>query len=149
MKRKWYKKIIALSCAAMLSLAVCLPASANSSDTALSGFAGYYYSEALKSTNRSKENTTRVYVNMQTMPGSGAGIRTFGLCPDGSGNYTWQNKTYVGTAYLYSTGKYSVRNWIYEDGGRVAYLEVTSVDYNGGYFSGIWSPDSVGSYEVK
>lgn len=96
---------------------------------------------------REKANTTKVYVNWETGGAVGSMIgRVFGVGDTTRDCGTSQAGAYH-TYYIPKLGKYSLTNYVYENGFRKAQVKVCGTGKTG-YVSGKWSPDSVGSYTV-
>lgn len=113
-----------------------------------------YYSFNLNESNkvgytksRAKENSTSTYVHIQKVPGSMIKLDVQGFRPVGTGgSNSWRDETVSGTQLMF-TGKWLVRQNVYERGGRSARLKFQKYAANGTLY-GYWSPDSVGTYPV-
>ncbi|HBM79805.1 MAG TPA: hypothetical protein DD426_03050 [Clostridiaceae bacterium] len=118
---------------------------ANTADTPVQAYIGYAYSDGYDTPARAKTNSTSVYIR-QDDPYS-LWVRTFGYTPTGpNGTMEWTNQTKYGNAIL-GTGKWAIKNYIYENGGRSAYLNITMAESGTwGWVWGAWSPDCAGTY---
>ncbi|WP_163578501.1 hypothetical protein [Gracilibacillus thailandensis] len=95
---------------------------------------------------RSKENTTSTYVNVEQVPITYIYADVQGYRPSSvSGTNYWVDETLGGDKVTLSKGKWLVKQLVYENGGRSARLKFQRY-YGTGTVSGVWSPDSVGSY---
>lgn len=141
-KEKKIKLAAVLSAAVMLS-SVCLPAfAADTGDTPwhFDVTNSYSYTDP-----RPKDDATYVYVKVKFCNRrEGAEIRTMGR-PDGGG---WENDTAAGVVYLKSGHIYSVQNFIYEKDDDQAALRGSAASGTTLDASGVWSPDSVGVFEI-
>lgn len=100
---------------------------------------------------RAKTDTTSLYVNVQTGNSRSIRVQAEGVASDYSEfvNLTCVQGVLVdyvtcsiGTGYAY---KYNIHSWIYENGYRMADLSFISTSgFN--HITGVWSPDSVGTY---
>ena len=98
-----------------------------------------------ESSKREKQDTSSTYVNVEQVPSKGAWFSVYGYIPVGdAGTMTWVDETKNGRVIL-TKGKWLVRQYVYERGGRSAKLFVSKY-YQDGTVSGKWSPDSQGAY---
>lgn len=94
---------------------------------------------------RAKEDTSSTYVNLTRVPATYIYCDVEGYMPIGYvGEMRWEAKTLNGTVRI-GTGKWLIRQQVYEHGGRSARLRFQRYDADG-TVSGYWSPDSQGSY---
>lgn len=102
---------------------------------------------------RDKTDTTPLYVNIQT--GDQKYMWVFAMGCDSKGNnkinLTCVNGQYVShvtcSVGLGDSHKYNIHSWIYEEGYRYATLGFASEKYVDDYITGVWSPDSQGTYK--
>ena len=95
---------------------------------------------------RAKQNTSSTYVNVKKVPSVYVYCEVEGYRPTPiSGTNIWTNETVGGDAVTLSVGKWLVRQNVYEHGGRSARLKFKKYLMSG-TVSGVWSPDSAGSY---
>lgn len=88
---------------------------------------------------RPKTNTTGTYVS----------YLTGNTQPKGTYYSVWsagENDTRNGAGIIYPGQKRKLAQFVYEKGKRDCYLGVSPNGYNSSEISGVWSPDSVGSY---
>lgn len=105
---------------------------------------------------RAKENTTPVYLKIIDVAYSmvGVNVQAVGVhTPNTDDPITIENLTYsnghiVNTVSCYEGKNYLVRSLIYERGYRLASLRfITGMGHSISLWHGVWSPDSIGSYE--
>lgn len=89
---------------------------------------------------RSKTDSTPVYVKTTWIPANGYQVFVDGYSSSGG----WVDNT-VRTAYIQDTGEGIIRSYVHENGYKTARLRGYKAFANT-YASGVWSPDSVGSY---
>lgn len=138
-----FKKLAAvLALSGVLFAGSLVPASAagNIDDTAFE-FKFAWWNTTGNTEGRAKNDNTSSYVNCTWIPGGG-----FRVYVDGYGSNGYVDCT-VREAYIPDTGEYQVLNLVYERGYRTARLGGTK-SFGNTYASGVWSPDSVGSYTI-
>ncbi|UTR14972.1 hypothetical protein MM221_20965 [Salipaludibacillus sp. LMS25] len=89
---------------------------------------------------RAKHNTTSTYIKIDQVPGAYIYLTVQGFRP----SHKWVNETKDGRQTA-TPGQWLVRQSVYENGGRSARLRFQRYGASG-VVSGVWSPDSVGSY---
>lgn len=97
-------------------------------------------------TSRAKQNSTSTYVRLDNVPaGSTVLLSVEGYRPTGNGSTkVWMNET-IGGTQVARPGRWSVRQLVYENGGRNARLKFQRHSVSG-TVNGLWSPDSIGTY---
>lgn len=94
---------------------------------------------------RAKENTSSTYVHVEQVPSVYIRTNVQGFRPSSvTGTNYWTNETIGGQISL-RKGQWLIKQLVYENGGRSARLQLKKHSTNG-TVSGVWSPDSVGSY---
>lgn len=134
------KRLLSLAAAAvMMSGILAMPASAaNIQDTAW-GFAVTSINTEYRTPLREKTNASGVYVFYKTGTESTLWCDVL--------NSENQSETRGKIGYVPKGQPRLVMQWVYEDGFRTAKLELGPTQAQGqGGVSGVWSPDSVGSY---
>lgn len=155
MSKKLLKRMATAGLAAALTVGAALPVSAAAENiqprTSEDEGWGFYISDSSTwhsiGSPRGKDNKSSVYLYWQS--GSYVGslsARVYGVSDSGSlvDCGTRQAGT-THTYYIPGKGQYSIINYVYENGYRSATMKLKG---NGaiGSVSGVWSPDSVGSY---
>lgn len=140
------KKII-VSFAAVVAVAssTTLPVfAANTTDTTLpTSFIGYTQNATTEV--RSKTNTSSCYV--YNTSGMTLWIYANGGSKPASVNSTYSTGTTIGGYAKVLPGKYVIKQYIYENGYRSAWLNISTGSSSvSGYCKGLWSPDTAGSY---
>ncbi|MBM7542278.1 hypothetical protein [Amphibacillus cookii] len=94
---------------------------------------------------RAKQNSSSTYVHVKQVPAVYIRTNVQGFRPtSGTGSNYWANETIGGQISL-RKGQWLIKQLVYENGGRSARLQFKKHSTNG-TVSGVWSPDSVGSY---
>lgn len=143
-----YKKIsiVILSVVMFFTLIPSATFAANTTDTAFA-FSVNVNKPTVYIGGRAKQNSTSTYVHVYNVPSVYIRTDVQGYRPSsGTGNNYWTNETIGGTVLL-KKGQWFIRQLVYENGGRSARLKLQRVSTNG-IVSGMWSPDSVGSYPI-
>lgn len=118
----------------------------NHKDTAFS-FSVNVNKPTAYTSSRAKQNTTSTYVHIKRVPAAFIRTDVQGYRPtSGTGSNYWANETIGGTKTL-ATGQWLIKQLVYENGGRSARLKLQRYSTDG-IVSGVWSPDSVGSYPI-
>lgn len=144
MKNIFKKMAVTLTIVSLVSVFTGLPVSAASPNCQDTSWTFYITSSSNgKTPVRSKNNTSSVYVHVKNVPYLYISAKAIGV--DNLGRE--YNDTIGGEVKLYK-GKYSIQSWIYERGRRNARLNIRKGAVTGKYASGVWSPDSVGKYQI-
>lgn len=94
---------------------------------------------------RKKEDDTYVYVRWSDKTGT---LKALNLKVYGDGvDCGTQNKGVSHTYYISHTGRYSLVNYVFENGCSMCKVGFKSND-GYGVAQGVWSPDSIGTYTV-
>jgi len=143
------KKILTTLIAIMVTTSITtIPASASTQDNYFSFYVGWNYSDAGITSAHDKEDASYTYMyNQSTMD---LWVRAWGYTPtgpDGSMQWTIQTKNFYA---IVPVGEYFITQYVYENGGRSEYLEITKATKSTLFdqANGLWSPDSVGSYPI-
>ena len=142
-KKLMSKISLALALGVIASGVSTIPAyAANIKDKEFNFRVGYdSTTQAGETTERAKEDSSSVYIKPSNY--RDLCIKTFGYR-----NGSWNNDTKNGYAIV-TKGEWLIHNYIYERGSRSAKLNITTATPGtSGIATGVWSPDSVGSYTV-
>lgn len=142
---KFKKRIISLAVGLIAISSVATPThAANTSDTSLpTSFISYTSSTTTRV--RSKTNTTPVYMNNQS--GMTLWVYANGGYKPSNVRATYSTGTTRNVFAKVKPGKYVVHSYIYENGYRSAWLNIsTATSGVSGRCKGVWSPDTKGSY---
>lgn len=142
------KRIISLCCAIIAILSV-LAVSAFASNYTDEGFAFTVYTDVVKLLDwREKTDTTPIYLYIKT--GTTSPIRVSALGAIESSDVMTDLTCVHGAYAAYVTCsvgvKYSVHSFVYECGYDLASLQFWNPYSTSNYITGVWSPDSVGTY---
>ena len=139
------KKALALLMAGVMMMG-CFPATANAANTGDTTWQFYVHAKEEYTGERAKENSTSTYIRLDEAPDGYVRAAVEGKMPVGDKGYLeWQNKTWNAAAVNVPTGRWRIRQTVYEHGGRSARLRITKC-YTDGIARGAWSPDCAGSY---
>ncbi|MCL2083310.1 MAG: hypothetical protein FWH04_08785 [Oscillospiraceae bacterium] len=143
--KKLQKLSLSLALSLILAVSLALPAFAsNHSDTNLPTSFISYTTNATTGV-RAKQNTTSVYMNNTS--GMTLWVYANGGSKPSNPSVTYSTGTTRGNYAKVLPGKYRIVTWIYENGYRSAWLNIsTATSGVSGNCKGQWSPDSVGSY---
>jgi len=145
------KKIITMLLCVLLISATIVPISAaNTSDSKITKFdLSYFYYREVSA--RSKTNTTPLYFYYTIGKHNSVQVQALGSTTADTGttdNLTLDNGKHVKRVTCTKGIQYSVRSYIYESGYRYARLGLSTNWLEGDTISGVWSPDSTGTYTV-
>ena len=145
MSKKFFTRIslFVVVLATLVTATAMTASAAETSDTALPS-SYITYTGGANTTVRSKTNTTSVYMYNK----SGMTLWVWANGGSKPGNPAlYDAGTTIGGHANVMPGQYKVRTLIYEKGYRTAWLNITTATSGvAGNCSGLWSPDSIGSY---
>lgn len=142
---KFKKRIISLALGLIAMSSVATPTlAANTKDASLpTDFISFGSSTTTNV--RSKTNTTPVYMNNQS--GMTLWVYANGGYKPSNVSLTYSTGTTIGRFARVPVGKYVIHTYIYENGYRSAWLNIsTATSGVSGKCRGKWSPDTAGSY---
>lgn len=123
----------------------CFPSTAKAANTVDTEWRFTVTSTYSRTAARAKEDSTSIYIRLDTAPDGYVRAMAEGYMPTSYGTYTWQNKTWNVSSVVVPIGRWRIRQTIYEHGGRSARLAIARYSKDG-IASGVWSPDCLGSY---